>query len=159
MAFSILHSSSHFSFRFHIPWKQRRSVGFKLRHNTSDGSTKQLQNASRHALHLWSRDAPSVGFAAPKSKAESEISSYAQTMIGPGSRDGLSHSPDDHRILCNNCHRVSQIKFLMNIVFIALPLVQMIVGVRYQCGHCPTLPSSFNLVCFEGKESTKSHPF
>jgi len=88
--------------------------------------TNELQNASRRALDLWSRDAPSVGFTAPRSKDDSEISFYAQTLIGSGSRDGLSHSPDDHRILCNNCHR-------------------MIVGVRYQCGHCPTSPSSFNL--------------
>jgi hypothetical protein len=84
----------------------------------------ELQNASRRALDLWSRDAPSVGFAAPRSKTDSEISFYTHTLIGCGSRDGLPHS--DHRILCNNCHR-------------------KIVGVRYQCGHCPTSPTSFNL--------------
>jgi len=147
-----------FSSRFHIPWKQTKWVGLKLRHSTLMGSFEQLQNASRRALHLWSRDAASVGFADPRSKAESEISSYAQTMIGSGSRDGLSHSPGDHRILCNNCHRVSQIKAIYLSKNLYFHFSQMIVGVRYQCGHCPTSPSSFNLVCFERKESiTKSH--
>jgi len=96
----------------------------------------KLQNASRRALDLWSRDAPSVGFPAPRSKDESEISYYAQTLIGTGSRDVLVHSPADHRILCNNCHR-------------------MIVGVRYQCGHCPTSPS-FNL-CANCEERSYHH--
>ena len=101
-----------FSTRFHIPWKQRR-LAFALKieiYNIYYDSFKQLQNASRRALDLWSRDAPSVGFPAPRSKDESEISYYAQTLIGNGSRDALSHSPAAHRILCNNCHRVSQNK-------------------------------------------------
>lgn len=98
--------------------------------------TTELQSASRRALHLWSKDAANVGFAAPRSKAESEIS-YAHTLIVPSPRDGLSHSPGDHRILCNNCHR-------------------MIVGVRYQCGHCPTSPSSFNL-CSNCEERSYFH--
>jgi hypothetical protein len=82
--------------------------------NTSNGLSKQLQNASRRALDLWSRDAPSVGFAAPKSKADSEISFYAQTLIGSGSRDGQSQSAGDHQILCNNCHRVSLLNTLIS---------------------------------------------
>ena len=70
---------------------------------------KQLQNASRRALHLWTgRDAASVGFEVPRSKAESEISSYAQTMIGSGPRNALQYPPDVHRIFCNNCGDVSR---------------------------------------------------
>ena len=112
------------------------------------GSYMQLQNASRRALDLWSRDAPSVGFPAPRSKDESEISYYAQTLIGSGSRDVLAHSPFDHRILCNNCHRVSQSS--LHLFVRTLTLSQMIVGIRYQCGHCPTSPS-FNLVGLKKK--------
>ncbi|KAF8967728.1 hypothetical protein BDZ97DRAFT_1802982 [Flammula alnicola] len=89
--------------------------------------TTELQNASRRALHLWTgRDAASVGFSAPRSKAESEIS-YARTMVGSGSnRDGLSHSPDDHRLFCNGCGH-------------------LIIGTRYQCAHCPSQPSAYSL--------------
>ena len=112
--FYILESSFFYfsTIRFHIPWKQRR-LAFALKieiYNIYYDSFIQLQNASRRALDLWSRDAPSVGFPAPRSKDESEISYYAQTLIGTGSRDALSHSPAAHRILCNNCHRVSQNK-------------------------------------------------
>ncbi|KAF8159565.1 hypothetical protein B0H34DRAFT_703960 [Crassisporium funariophilum] len=89
--------------------------------------TTELQNASRRALHLWTgRDAASVGHIVPRSKANSEISSYAQTLIGSGTRDGLSQSPDDHRIFCDHCHH-------------------SIIGVRYQCGHCPSSPSPYSL--------------
>ncbi|KAF8906206.1 hypothetical protein CPB84DRAFT_1770225 [Gymnopilus junonius] len=86
----------------------------------------ELRNASRRAVHLWTRDAASVGFSLPRSKADSEISSYAHTLIGSGSRDGLSHSPDDHRLFCNGCGH-------------------LIIGIRYQCAHCPSKPSAFSL--------------
>ena len=103
---------------------------------TNNGSYKQLQNASRRALDLWSRDAPSVGFAAPRSKDESEISYYAQTLIGSGSRDVLAHSPaDDHRILCNNCHRVSQLKTLLISSFFCLDLLSFF-PVRFFIDDC-----------------------
>jgi len=62
----------------------------------------------------------------PRSKAESEISSYAQTLIGTGTRDGLPYSPTDHRLFCNGCGH-------------------LIVGIRYQCAHCPSKPSAFSL--------------
>ncbi|KAF9561215.1 hypothetical protein CPC08DRAFT_801895 [Agrocybe pediades] len=89
--------------------------------------TAELQNASRRALHLWTgRDAASVGFKPLMSKAESEISSYAQTMIVSGSRNGLQYPPDTHRLFCNNCG-------------------DLIIGVRYQCGHCQSKPYAYNL--------------
>ncbi|KAH9479475.1 ZZ-type zinc finger-containing protein P35G2.11c [Psilocybe cubensis] len=85
--------------------------------------TAELQNASRRALHLWRRDGPNVGQSFPGSKAESEISSYAHTMIGSGSRES---SHNDHRLFCNGCGH-------------------LIVGVRYQCAHCPSLTSPYSL--------------
>ncbi|KDR80641.1 hypothetical protein GALMADRAFT_240994 [Galerina marginata CBS 339.88] len=89
--------------------------------------TTELQNASRRAVDLWTaRDAASVGFSLPRSKAESEISSYAHTLIASGTRDGLSHSPRDHRLFCNGCGH-------------------LITGTRYQCAHCPSKPSGYSL--------------
>ncbi|KAF9054481.1 hypothetical protein BJ165DRAFT_1382128 [Panaeolus papilionaceus] len=79
--------------------------------------TTELQNASRRALHLWTgRDAASVGFTFPKTKANSEISSYAQTLIGSSVRSH-NRTNEDHHIFCNGCQ-------------------QSITGIRYQCAHC-----------------------
>ncbi|KAF9525381.1 hypothetical protein CPB83DRAFT_859742 [Crepidotus variabilis] len=83
----------------------------------------ELKNASRRALHLWTgRDAANVAFGNSGPKAGSEISSYAQTMIGIAQ----DRSSEDHRLWCNCCG-------------------QPIIGVRYQCGHCPSKPTAYNL--------------
>lgn len=87
-----------------------KEIELIVRYETDDGRHHKLQNASRRALDMWRKDAPSVGFPVPRSKAESEISSYAHTMIGSGTRDG-SHSGKDHRLLCKNCRQVSSVMF------------------------------------------------
>jgi len=109
--------------------------------------TTELQNASRRALHLWTgRDAANVGLVIPGSKAGSEISSYAQTMIGSGSsRDRPSTSNDDHRMFCNGCGHVRYSSLIIYPWLTSLTF-QLIVGVRYQCAHCPSKPSAFSLV-------------
>ncbi|KIK08918.1 hypothetical protein K443DRAFT_671967 [Laccaria amethystina LaAM-08-1] len=88
--------------------------------------TTELQRASSRAIHLWTgRDAANVGFAVPRSKAKSEVSSYAGTVVG-SSRGHISQLSDDHRVNCNACR-------------------QPIIGTRYQCAHCPSATASYSL--------------
>jgi len=66
---------------------------------------QQLRNASRRALHLWTgRDAAHVAFGIGRQREASEISSYAQTLIGSGSRN--SATSRDHHLFCNGCGQV-----------------------------------------------------
>ncbi|PPQ62874.1 hypothetical protein CVT24_006272 [Panaeolus cyanescens] len=67
--------------------------------------TTELQNASRRALSLWQgRDAANVGFTFPKTKANSEISSYAHTLIGSSMRNH-NQIHEDHHVFCNGCQQ------------------------------------------------------
>ncbi|TFK39910.1 hypothetical protein BDQ12DRAFT_649491 [Crucibulum laeve] len=89
--------------------------------------TTELQSASRRAIHLWTgRDAASVGFTIPRSKAGSEVSSYARTVVGSSSRNTSGDSPEDHGVSCRGC---------------SLPIF----GTRYQCAHCASSPQSYSL--------------
>ncbi|KXN92381.1 hypothetical protein AN958_06999 [Leucoagaricus sp. SymC.cos] len=90
--------------------------------------TTQVQNASRRAIFLWKgRDAASVGYSAVGPQPSQDLADYARTVVGTGSPSTtLLDSPDNHQLSCNSCH---------------LPIV----GVRYQCAHCPSIPASFNL--------------
>ncbi|EMD39291.1 hypothetical protein CERSUDRAFT_112939 [Gelatoporia subvermispora B] len=100
--------------------------------------TTELQALSRSAKHLWiGRDAATVLQASSASRRNSLTSSYSytRTVLGIGSRldsthslDTISISPetDDHGVRCDACS-------------------QPIVGVRYQCASCPSLPKAFSL--------------
>ncbi|OCH91479.1 hypothetical protein OBBRIDRAFT_775021 [Obba rivulosa] len=100
--------------------------------------TSELQALSRSAKHLWiGRDAATVLRASSASRRNSLTSSYSysHTILGMGSRLDSTHSletasvtpeTDDHGMRCDACH-------------------QPIVGVRYQCASCPSLPKAFNL--------------
>ncbi|KAF9006028.1 hypothetical protein BDQ17DRAFT_1277613 [Cyathus striatus] len=86
----------------------------------------ELQSASRRALHNWiGRDAAAVGYPVSWPRAESEAS-YARTIVGTGSRNSSGESLEEHRILCNNCNK-------------------SILGIRYQCAHCPSSPMAYSL--------------
>ncbi|KAF9454221.1 hypothetical protein P691DRAFT_692748, partial [Macrolepiota fuliginosa MF-IS2] len=90
--------------------------------------TTQVQNASRRAMFLWKgRDAANVGYSAVGPQTDQDVPNYARTVVGSGtSSTTLLDSPDNHQLSCNNCRLA-------------------IVGVRYQCAHCPSIPASFNL--------------
>ncbi|EKM81668.1 hypothetical protein AGABI1DRAFT_54553 [Agaricus bisporus var. burnettii JB137-S8] len=90
--------------------------------------TSQVQNASRRAIFLWKdRDAPNVGYSAVGPHSDTEADKYARTVTQSGnSTSTLFDSPDRHQLTCNSCH-------------------QSIIGTRYQCAHCPSIPASFNL--------------
>lgn len=104
--------------------------------------SEQLRNASRHALHLWKgRDAAHVAFGSRRSRDGSEESSYAQTLIGNGPRHRSNLS--DHNLLCSGCSRVVLSPLQPSIW---LTKLQLISGVRYQCGRCPSRPAAYNLV-------------
>ncbi|KAF8239321.1 hypothetical protein L208DRAFT_1386173 [Tricholoma matsutake] len=88
--------------------------------------TTELQIASRRAIHLWTGgDAASVGLSVPRSRPSSVVSSYARTVVGSGARDSDALR-DDHQLMCNGCG-------------------QKIIGIRYQCGNCSSLPRAYNL--------------
>ncbi|KAJ3798913.1 hypothetical protein GGU11DRAFT_541888 [Lentinula aff. detonsa] len=79
----------------------------------------KIQPVSRKARTLWSNR---VGH----SKAASEISSYARTVIGIGNMHTSEPVNEDHGIACNSCKKP-------------------ISGVRYQCANCPAPQSGYNL--------------
>ena len=94
-------------------------------------------------MHRWTGgDAASVGLSVSRSKASSVVSSYARTVVG--SQSGHSQTPDNHQLFCNGCSNVSS----NSICFHTCPsrFVQPIIGVRYQCGNCSSLPRAYNLV-------------
>lgn len=92
-------------------------------------STK-VQTASRRALQLWTgRDAPNVQRPVNgRARANSSLSVDAVTVLGSGtnhSQRTLSTSEQDsrdHHVFCKGCN-------------------QNIVGVRYQCAMCPSMPA------------------
>ncbi|KAJ4000816.1 hypothetical protein F5050DRAFT_282459 [Lentinula boryana] len=79
----------------------------------------KIQSVSRKARTLWSNGAE-------HSKAASEISSYARTVIGTGNMHTSEPINEDHGIACNSCKKP-------------------ISGVRYQCANCPAPQSGYNL--------------
>ncbi|KAJ3532820.1 hypothetical protein NMY22_g7592 [Coprinellus aureogranulatus] len=91
-------------------------------HNSSHILLK-LQKASRAAMKRWhGRDAAVALSASHHSQLEVD----GQTVIGSKSTSNHMDSPLDHGVPCNNCH-------------------QRIIGTRYQCCHCPSYPSAYNL--------------
>jgi len=89
----------------------------------------EVRSASERARALLSgRDAPALGAPGPRPRANSFESSYQQTVIGPprsSDRKG-NRASMEHHILCRACNRP-------------------IVGLRYQCASCPSLPTSYSL--------------
>jgi len=80
-------------------------------------------------VNLWTgRDASNVlGHVPAKSKPSSVYSSYARTVVGSGAQHPLDQKrEDDHHKFCNGCNKP-------------------IYGVRYQCGSCPSKPTSYDL--------------
>ncbi|KAG2011499.1 hypothetical protein CC2G_011605 [Coprinopsis cinerea AmutBmut pab1-1] len=83
---------------------------------------RELRNASRRALRLWHGRDADIAFSASRALPKAETA-YAQTVIG-GPTTTTEYM--DHKVPCSNCN-------------------QSIRGVRYQCAHCPSLPSAYNL--------------
>ncbi|KAJ7574428.1 hypothetical protein C8J56DRAFT_1008024 [Mycena floridula] len=87
----------------------------------------EVQTASKRAMHLWTgRDAPSVLNAVTNSMPKpgtSEMSFAHTVMMG---KQKYQSSPDDHHIFCGSCSKP-------------------IVGIRYQCAHCPSQSTSYSL--------------
>ncbi|KAJ4478385.1 hypothetical protein J3R30DRAFT_3733992 [Lentinula aciculospora] len=82
----------------------------------------KVQSVSRKARNLWTTDPANIN-RVEHSKAASEISSYARTVIGNGD---MRTSEEDHGIQCDACRKP-------------------ISGVRYQCANCPAPQSGYNL--------------
>ncbi|KAE9399944.1 hypothetical protein BT96DRAFT_965525 [Gymnopus androsaceus JB14] len=79
----------------------------------------KVQSVSRKAMTLWTRDPANVN-RVNNSKAKSEISSYARTVVGSGT------IREEHGINCDACRKP-------------------ICGVRYQCANCPAPQWGYNL--------------
>ncbi|KAF9519501.1 hypothetical protein BS47DRAFT_1379288 [Hydnum rufescens UP504] len=94
--------------------------------------TTEVQTASRRARALWTgRDAPALdgasGGGRNRSRANSFGSSYQQTVVGVSHSGGGPRGEKlDHHISCRSCHR-------------------SIIGTRYQCASCHSVPSSYSL--------------
>ncbi|GBE89623.1 hypothetical protein BKA93DRAFT_759516 [Sparassis latifolia] len=98
--------------------------------------TAELQSASRTAKSLWTgRDAATGQRVTSRERRNSLISSYDGTVLGSSTRIGITSAlddvsvtseTDDHGIRCNGCN-------------------QNIVGNRYQCAECPSIPRPYNL--------------
>ncbi|KAF9069787.1 hypothetical protein BDP27DRAFT_674584 [Rhodocollybia butyracea] len=89
-------------------------------------ATSKVQSVSRTARNLWTSDPANVNRVGP-SKAKSEISSYARTVVGSGSnRTSEPIDNEDHGIDCSACRKP-------------------ISGVRYQCANCPAPNLGYNL--------------
>ncbi|CAK5267462.1 unnamed protein product [Mycena citricolor] len=86
--------------------------------------TDEVQTASRRAIDLWQgRDAANVGL---MPTASSVYSSHARTVVGSAvSRQPVAQD-NDHHIACHGCGN-------------------NILGVRYQCGNCPSIPQGYSL--------------
>ncbi|KAF8659852.1 hypothetical protein AX16_001737 [Volvariella volvacea WC 439] len=85
----------------------------------------EFETARQRAMDRWiTRDASrsDLRFESP---ALSDISGYAQTVIGP-KRSRSNSADNDHQIPCNHCNR-------------------NIIGVRYQCAMCPPSIMPYNL--------------
>ncbi|KAI0079350.1 hypothetical protein K474DRAFT_1659161 [Panus rudis PR-1116 ss-1] len=81
----------------------------------------ELQIASMKVKKLWDRDAPTLEI--PRSRRDSLMSSYARTVIGPSTSAADLQALKDW---CDGCK-------------------QPIRGVRFQCAHCPSKPTGYNL--------------
>jgi len=90
----------------------------------------EVRTASERAKALLSgRDAPALDSRGPRPRANSSESSYQQTVMGAArssDRKGIRALSMEHHIVCRACNRP-------------------IVGLRYQCASCPSLPSSYSL--------------
>ncbi|KAH9930304.1 uncharacterized protein B0H18DRAFT_1116990 [Fomitopsis serialis] len=93
----------------------------------------ELQTASERAKSLWSgRDAATGQIV--RSRRNSLLSTYDRTVLGVGSRSGPSSadgttsnaSSEDHGVRCDACN-------------------ERIIGVRYQCASCSSLPKAYSL--------------
>ena len=111
----------------------------------------ELQSASERAKTLWSgRDAATGQIV--RSRRNSLLSAYDRTVLGVGSRSGPSSADsttadagvEDHGIRCDSCNEVTLIP--RRIVYNAHRRVQWIIGVRYQCASCSSLPKAYSLV-------------
>ncbi|KAL0062876.1 hypothetical protein AAF712_010196 [Marasmius tenuissimus] len=130
------HSSSHITIK--IPFPLERT---------------EVQTLSRRATYMWTRHtAGNVGRRSSSSKAKSEVSTYARTVVGTP----IPEVPDDnHATFCNGCNQASH---LFGFVFFCSDRgVQLIRGVRYQCASCPSSPTSFNLCSDCEKSSYITH--
>ncbi|KAL0571968.1 hypothetical protein V5O48_009994 [Marasmius crinis-equi] len=99
--------------------------------HSSSHITIKVQTLSRRATKMWTRHPASNPTRSSSSKAKSEISSYARTVIGTP----VPEAPDDnHTVFCNGCN-------------------QLIRGVRYQCASCSSSPTAYNL-CSDCEKSS-----
>ncbi|KAF8311396.1 hypothetical protein DL93DRAFT_2061136 [Clavulina sp. PMI_390] len=91
-------------------------------------ATAEVRMASERARALLSgRDAPAIavgdGARGPRPRANSLESTYQKTVIGAPRSATINK---DHHILCRSCNK-------------------SIIGLRYQCASCPSLPTAYNL--------------
>ncbi|THU92735.1 hypothetical protein K435DRAFT_758000 [Dendrothele bispora CBS 962.96] len=115
----------------HAPSHILIKIPFPLQNN-------EVQNVSRKAVHLWTRDPANINGAGPGCKAETEYSEYTRTVVGGGLSHPLEPNDDAHNMLCNGCDKPIR-------------------GVRFQCGSCPSLPASYNLCSSCEELSYKLH--
>ncbi|KZT07269.1 uncharacterized protein LAESUDRAFT_743006 [Laetiporus sulphureus 93-53] len=95
--------------------------------------TAELQSASQRAKSLWSGRDAATGQRV-KSRRNSLMSAYDRTVIGTGCRSGgssldnasMAPETEDHGVRCDACDK-------------------RIIGVRYQCATCVSVPKPFNL--------------
>ncbi|KAH8075859.1 hypothetical protein BXZ70DRAFT_963595 [Cristinia sonorae] len=103
-------------------------------------SNAELQTASRLAIERWDKDGPRMDGSRPR--RDSLISSYARTVIGRSTTSlnnaSTSGETDSHGVQCAQCRK-------------------NIVGVRYQCGSCPSKPTAYNLCAECEPHSYVSH--
>ncbi|PCH36367.1 hypothetical protein WOLCODRAFT_108609 [Wolfiporia cocos MD-104 SS10] len=94
--------------------------------------TAELQSASQRAKNLWGGRDAATGQKV-RSRRNSQITAYERTVIGVGLRsDAASDAAsvvaetDDHGVRCSNCS-------------------EPIVGLRYQCATCISIPKPYSL--------------
>ncbi|KAF5355357.1 hypothetical protein D9758_006112 [Tetrapyrgos nigripes] len=120
------HTSSHILIKIPFPLK-----------NT------EVEDVSRRAVHLWTRNPANINMSSSSlslplgSKAETEYSGYARTVVGAG-----------YHTRWSLFRRISIMYFVMGVP---------IRGVRFQCGSCPSSPASYNLCSSCEERSYKLH--